>query len=60
MIVVIYGISIYFQPFLPIQFNDAVKQMYKNIEKHTAQPIVSWPNPKQWDMGHTSDLIMIR
>ena len=31
----------------------------KNIERHTAHTIVSRPNPKQWQMGHTSDLIMI-
>ena len=31
----------------------------KNIERHPADTIVSWPNPKQWQMGHTSDLIMI-
>ena len=32
----------------------------KNIERHTAHTIVSWPNPKQGIMVHTSDLIMIR
>ena len=31
----------------------------KNIERHTAYTIVSWPNPKQWVIVHTSDLIMI-
>ena len=31
----------------------------KNIEKHTAHTIVSWPNPKQWVIVHTSDLMMI-
>ena len=30
-----------------------------NIERHTALTIVSWPNPKQWIMVHTSDLMMI-
>ena len=31
----------------------------KNIERHTADTIVSWPNPKQWVIVHTSDLMMI-
>ena len=31
----------------------------KNIERHTADTIVSWPNPKQWVIAHTSDLMMI-
>ena len=31
----------------------------KNIEKHTAHIIVSWPNPKQWVIVHTFDLMMI-
>ena len=32
---------------------------HKNIERHTGDPIVSWPNPKQWAKVHTSDLMMI-
>ena len=28
---------------------------YKNIERRTAHTIVSWPNPKQWQMVHTSN-----
>ena len=31
----------------------------KNIERHTADIIVSWLNPKQWVIVHTSDLMMI-
>ena len=31
----------------------------KNIERHTVHTIVSWPNPKQWIIVHTSDLMMI-
>ena len=31
----------------------------KNIKRHTAHTIVSWPNPKQWVIVHTSDLMMI-
>ena len=31
----------------------------KNIVRHTAHTIVSWPNPKQWLMIHTSGLMMI-
>ena len=35
---------------------------HKNIERHTAHTIVSWAirNSKQWQMGHTYDLMMIR
>ena len=33
--------------------------LIKNIERHTAHTIVSWTDPKQWQMGHTSDLMMI-
>ena len=32
---------------------------HKNIERHTAHTIVSWPNPKQWVIIHTSELIVI-
>ena len=35
------------------------KHSYKNIERRTAHTIVSWPNPKQWVIVHTSDLMMI-
>ena len=35
------------------------KFVYKNIERHTADTIVSWPNPKKWVIVHTSDLMMI-
>ena len=37
----------------------AAKCGYKNIETHTAHSIVSWPNPKQWIIVHTSDLMMM-
>ena len=33
--------------------------MGKNIDKHTAHTIASWPNPKRWILIHTSDLMMI-
>ena len=34
--------------------------MLKNIERHTADTIVSWPNPKQqWIIVHSSDLMML-
>ena len=36
-----------------------VTYIYKNIGRQTAHGIVSWPNPKQWLMGHTSDLMKI-
>ena len=32
----------------------------KNTERHTAHTIVSWPNPKQWVIVHTSYLMMIK
>ena len=32
---------------------------FKNIERHTAHTIVLLPNPKQWMIVHTSDLMMI-
>ena len=35
------------------------KNFDKNIERHTVHTIVSWPNPKQWVIVHTSDLMMI-
>ena len=31
----------------------------KNTERHTAHTIVSWHNPKQWVIVHTSDLMML-
>ena len=36
-------------------------KVYKNIKRHTAHTIVSWPTPKQWVIIHTctSDLMMI-
>ena len=42
-----------------IQLGEWVSSPNKNIERHTAQTIVSWPNPKQWIIVHTSDLMMI-
>ena len=35
-------------------------ELHKNIERHTAGTIVSWSNPKQWVIVHTSDLMMIK
>ena len=37
----------------------ALKYVRKNIEWHTAHTIVSWPFTKRWQLGHTSDLMMI-
>ena len=31
----------------------------KTIERHRAHTIFSWPNPKQWIIVHTSDLMMM-
>ena len=31
----------------------------KDIERHIAHTIVSWPDPKQWVIAHTSDFMMI-
>ena len=35
------------------------RRLHKNIERYTADIIVSWPNPEQWVIVHTSDLMMI-
>ena len=43
-----------------ISRNYCPKALHKNTERHTAPTIVSWPNPKQWIIVHTSDLMMIR
>ena len=32
---------------------------YESTERHASHIIVSWPNPKQLQMVHTSDLIMM-
>ena len=32
---------------------------HTHTHTHTAHTIVSWPNPKQWVIVHTSDLMMI-
>ena len=39
--------------------NLVISQIHKNIVRYTAHTIVSWPNPKQWLMIHTSGLMMI-
>ena len=31
--------------------NPAISQIHKNIKRQIAHTIVSWPNPKQWQMG---------
>ena len=36
-----------------------LKNVHKNIERHTAHTIVSWSNPKQRVLVHTSDLMMM-
>ena len=55
-------------PLIPCHFHSSsvistlpcyVLSSRKNIEKHTVDTIVSWPNPKQWVIVHTSDLMMI-
>ena len=33
---------------------------HKNIARHTAHTIVSWPDPKQWVIVHTSEMMTIR
>ena len=35
-----------------------INTFYKNLERHTVHTIVSWPNPKQWIIVNTSDLMM--
>ena len=37
----------------------SVQRFNKNMERYTAHTMISRPNPKQWQMGHTSDSIMI-
>ena len=36
-----------------------VSWYHKNIERHTVATTVPWPNPKQWVIVHTSDLMTI-
>ena len=43
----------------PLAHWDARNPFYKNIERHTTHTIVSWPNPKQWIIVHTSNLMMM-
>ena len=44
---------------VPVTNRDQFRLNHKNIERHTADTIVSWPYPKQWVIVHTSDLMMI-
>ena len=37
--------------------NKSHAETHKNIERHTAHTIVSWINPKQWQIVNTSDKI---
>ena len=46
-------------PYLSLDEIDQTLSKYKNIERHTTHTIVSWPNPKQWVIVHTSDLMMM-
>ena len=46
-------------PLLRCKIQTRREHNLKNIERHTADTIVSWPNPKQWVIVHTSDLMMI-
>ena len=39
--------------------NQEIIVPHKNLVRHTAHTIVSWPNPQQWLMIHPSDLMMI-
>ena len=41
------------------QLIDVSKRAYKNTERHTAHTIVSWPNPREWVIVHTYDLMMM-
>ena len=41
------------------EFSNFTQDDRKHIERHSADTIVSWPNPKQWVTVHTSDLMMI-
>ena len=39
--------------------NPSISRIHWNIERHTLHTIVSWPNPKQWVIVHTSYLMII-
>ena len=39
--------------------NMYIISIHKKMERYPAYTIVSWPNPKQWVIVHTSDLMMI-
>ena len=43
----------------PTKHSGQVTNTNKNLRRHTAHTIVSWPNFKQWIIVHTSDLMMI-
>ena len=47
--------TIYICPNVPVRILLAVKY----IERHTEHIIVSWPNPKQWQMVHSPDLVVV-
>ena len=38
--------------------NLAMSRIHKNKERHTAHAIISWPNPKQWMIVHTSGFMI--
>ena len=40
-------------------YSSFFKQTYKDIARPTAQISVSWPNPKQWQMIHTTTSIWL-
>ena len=40
-----------------INYTNLIVVFHKNIERHTAHTIVSWPNPKQWVIVHVRYLL---
>ena len=61
-VVVLYGFSAKIYMFICYELESLkmnTEVLSKNVERHTAHTIVSWPGPKQWQMGHTSNLILI-
>ena len=63
-IIFIYGVVYLLAMILYFDYGEVIcvfhlNHQHKNIERQKAHTIVSWPNHKQWKMGHTSDLMMI-
>ena len=51
--------TVFRHEYCSLVYNVTLPNVHKNTERHTAHTIVSWPNPKQWVIVHTSDLMII-